>query len=71
MIVTNKVQCDKCKDIIESKTVHNFNRCKCGNIAVDGGKEYLKRIGHGITDKTYTELSVEFISSEKPWSSPS
>jgi len=38
--------CRKCGDIIESKHVHDFVRCKCGAIAVDGGKDYLRRIGN-------------------------
>lgn len=45
-IKANKAQCKKCKDIIESKTVHDFKSCSCGSIAVDGGKEYIRRIGN-------------------------
>ena len=37
-----KLQCNKCKDIIESKIVHDFVRCKCGAIFVDGGDEYCR-----------------------------
>lgn len=52
-IITNKVQCKNCNDVIESKHVHDFVSCSCfrnklGNkgIAVDGGREYLRRIGN-------------------------
>lgn len=45
-ILVNKIQCKKCKDIIESKHVHDFKWCKCRSIAVDGGLEYLRRIGN-------------------------
>lgn len=45
-ILVNKIQCKKCKDIIESKYVHDFKWCKCKSIAVDGGLEYLRRIGN-------------------------
>ena len=38
-ILVNKIQCKKCKDIIESKHVHDFKWCKCRSIAVDGGLE--------------------------------
>lgn len=41
-IVKNKIKCKKCGDIIESITVHDYKKCKCGAIAVDGGTEYLK-----------------------------
>lgn len=42
-IKSNKAQCRICKDIIESTTVHNFVQCSCGEIFVDGGKQYLRR----------------------------
>ena len=45
-ILVNKIQCNKCKDIIESKHVHDFQRCSCKSIAVDGGLEYLRRVGN-------------------------
>ena len=45
-IIVNKIQCKKCGDIIESKTVHDFKFCKCGAIAVDGGHDYLRRAGN-------------------------
>lgn len=45
-IVTNKAKCKKCGDIIESKYTHNFVTCKCGALSVDGGKEYLRRLGN-------------------------
>ncbi|MCI5703061.1 MAG: hypothetical protein MR265_03640 [Erysipelotrichaceae bacterium] len=45
-ILVNKIQCNKCKDIIESKNVHDFKWCSCKSIAVDGGLEYLRRVGN-------------------------
>ena len=44
-ILVNKIQCKKCKDIIESKHIHDFKWCTCKSIAVDGGLEYLRRVG--------------------------
>lgn len=38
----NIIQCKKCKDIIESVSRHDFKKCKCGSIVVDGGTDYLK-----------------------------
>jgi len=43
-IISNKIQCKHCGDIIESKTVHDYKTCKCGKVAVDGGLYYLKRM---------------------------
>lgn len=45
-ILVNKIQCKKCNDIIESKDVHDFKWCTCKSIAVDGGLEYLRRVGN-------------------------
>lgn len=45
-IITNKIRCKKCGDIIESKHRHDFVVCKCGAVAVDGGHDYLKRTGN-------------------------
>jgi hypothetical protein len=51
-IISNKIQCNVCKDIIESRHTHDFVWCKCQSIAVDGGKSYLRRAGdiHNYTD---------------------
>ena len=61
VIITNKVKCNNCGDIIESKSVHDFNCCSCyvktngeTGICVDGGKDYLRRVGD---IKNYEELS--------------
>lgn len=44
-ILANKVRCNKCGDVIESETRHDFKWCKCKSVAVDGGHDYLKRVG--------------------------
>lgn len=54
IIITNKVKCTNCGDIIESKSINDFKRCSCGKIAIDGGHDYLKRIGE---EQDYIELS--------------
>ena len=55
MIITNKIKCKKCGEIIESKHRHDFKFCKCGAVAVDGGKDYLRRLGN---QEDYEELSI-------------
>lgn len=42
-IITNKIMCRKCGDIIESTYQHDFKMCECGSCAVDGGHAYLRR----------------------------
>ena len=44
-ILGNKIQCNEWKDSIGSKHVHDFKWCSCKSIAIDGGLEYLRRIG--------------------------
>jgi hypothetical protein len=44
-ILYNAIRCRRCGDVIESKHVHDFKMCKCGRVGVDGGHEYLRRIG--------------------------
>ena len=45
MLIQNQVLCKKCGDEPFSGSVHDFSACKCGAIAVDGGLEYLRRVG--------------------------
>ena len=64
-IISNKIKCKKCGDIIESKSTNDYKRCSCGTVAIDGGKDYSKRILVPyfakdklaiITKKDYTEI---------------
>lgn len=43
-IIRNAAECPKCHEIIESTHRHDFRSCSCGNISVDGGKEYIRRL---------------------------
>jgi tRNA(Ile2) C34 agmatinyltransferase TiaS len=43
VVVTNKCMCRLCGDVIESKSGHDFVRCKCGEIFADGGTRYIRR----------------------------
>ena len=54
-IISNKIKCKKCGDIIESKSTNDYKRCSYGAVAVDGGINYLKRVGN---EEDYKELSI-------------
>ena len=58
-IVRNAVACLICGDVIESETTHDMVWCSCGNIAVDGGKDYFKRSckNFGFGKPTFVDLS--------------
>ncbi len=53
-ILVNRIKCNKCGDIIESKSRHDFVTCSCGAVSVDGGYDYLRRVGN---PEDYTDLS--------------
>lgn len=36
----NRAKCKLCGDVIESKQRHDYITCSCGEITIDGGKEY-------------------------------
>ena len=55
IIISNKIKCNICGDVIESTYTHDYKTCSCGRVAVDGGKEYMKRCFKNKND--YTEMS--------------
>lgn len=44
-LTRNAAKCLLCLDEIESKHRHDFVRCSCGSIFVDGGLDYQRRGG--------------------------
>lgn len=55
-IVRNSARCRLCNDEIESKYRWDFVTCKCGEISVDGGKDYLKRLARNFENFIDTSL---------------
>ena len=56
-ILKNTIRCNNCGDVIESNYRHDYVKCSCGLVAVDGGRDYLRRSFFNSPDD-YTELSV-------------
>jgi hypothetical protein len=54
IILKNQIQCLKCLDVVESLHTHDFRWCSCKAVAVDGGRDYLRRVGE---PENYKELS--------------
>lgn len=55
VITQNAAVCHLCGEFIESKHGHDFKWCSCQNVAVDGGKNYIRR---AFNDKcTFTEMN--------------
>ena len=57
-IIRNSARCRKCGDEIESKYVHDFVRCRCKAIYIDGGTLY-RRAGGEIEDFEDTSIYEE------------
>ena len=57
-IMVNKIRCKKCGDVIESKSVHDLKFCKCESVAVDGGHNYLRRLGEPENWEDLSEYEV-------------
>ena len=61
-LIINKAICNECKDEIQSRHRHDFVVCSCGEVSVDGGIDYLRRLGSNFTetslytDDSFTEL---------------
>lgn len=45
-LVKNSAMCLKCKDIITSYTRYDFVTCRCHALSVDGGLDYVRRLGN-------------------------
>lgn len=54
-ILVNKAKCLLCNDVITSNNLHNYVTCQCGNLSIDGGNEYARRL-YGKPN-SYQELS--------------
>lgn len=57
MIVSNQATCLSCKESIWSGHRHDYVTCKCGELSVDGGQAYIKRVGNL---SNYLEQSMYF-----------
>ena len=58
-LTQNATKCDTCADLIQSGSRHDFVRCRCGAVAVDGGLSYVRRAFSGpyTDDCIWTALS--------------
>ena len=62
-LLANQAQCKICKQVIQSKHRHDFVSCKCGEISVDGGVDYVRRLARDLDSiidlSIYGEVSIE------------
>lgn len=57
-ILRNSAKCLKCQTEIESKSVHDFVACPCGNLMVDGGREYQRILWCDGDELSWTNTSL-------------
>jgi len=38
----NRAKCRLCNDVLESFHTHDYVQCTCGEIAIDGGQQYMR-----------------------------
>lgn len=50
----NRIKCNHCGSVIESKHRHDMVWCECGRVYTDGGMDYFRRGGYEGTD--YVEV---------------
>lgn len=55
-LIRNAARCLHCGEVIESRHRHDYVKCSCGNIAVDGGPTYARMAGRGLDDASYEPL---------------
>jgi len=53
-IISNQVECIICGDRPFSGHRHDYKSCKCGNVSVDGGQSYLRRVGNSYEEQSIT-----------------
>ena len=56
-ITRSRAKCLTCGDVIESKHRHNFVSCTCGDLFLDGGRDYV-RVGY--RNEAGYELMTEY-----------
>lgn len=44
IIKLNAAKCKLCGSIVVSGSRHDSTTCKCGNLTVDGGTDYIRRV---------------------------
>ncbi|MFA5376185.1 MAG: hypothetical protein WC455_10620 [Dehalococcoidia bacterium] len=55
----NRAKCLECGETVTSASLHDFRKCRCGNLAVDGGSWYLRRMSRA-GNGSYEEMSAMY-----------
>lgn len=44
-ILRSQIRCMECGDLIISVHRHDFRSCSCGQVSIDGGRDYIRVVG--------------------------
>ena len=58
IIKKNAIRCKLCGEVIESTYRHDFKFCSCKSVAVDGGHDYLRRVGDKSNWEELSETEI-------------
>ncbi len=59
LILRNSIRCTACDTEVISEHRHDFQGCRCGAVAVDGGKTWLRRLGGPWVDTSIVAVREE------------
>lgn len=63
LVVLNQMRCGICGEFVESTRRHEFRKCSCGNVGVDGGHDYVRSMHR--TDRYIDFFIFGWAASEK------
>lgn len=55
------IKCKICNDVVWSRDRHDCHSCKCGKVAIDGGRDYTRILG----DKDDYEIKTIIVKKPK------
>jgi len=53
MEIVRAIKCNGCESVIFSRARHDFHKCECGDVSIDGGFSYVKIGGSNWGGKVY------------------
>jgi len=67
MQIRHAIQCKKCLDTIESKSIHDFKWCSCRAVGIDGGISIGNSIIGNLSDIENRSMYCAIVEKKKIW----
>ena len=65
--IRHAIKCVNCKETVESKDLHDFKYCSCGNVGVDGGISDGNRILGDLTHMQDRSMYYAIVKKKRVW----